>query len=221
MYFEFENYIISAYLYACANGKTDILNCIFENTIDTNFISRETILTGITLCLNIKDVKNFSNFIFLVNHLNITVDEVDGNKFNILQYCVIADNIDAFNFLLNRFKLNYNNFNDFQKELLILSAVYNTSRKILKFMIDNKMIKKLQLHNYKDFFQNNVFMNEMLYNTQYGFTANTSSSYKNKIYNDKYTPPMRRRKTSYSIFSKHNKSDSDQNWRHHQLNNAQ
>jgi hypothetical protein len=221
VYFEFQNYIISTYLYACTNGKTDILNCIFENKIGTKFISRETILTGITLCLNTKDIKNFSNFIFLVNHLEVTVNEVDGNKFNLLQYCVIADNIDAFNFLLNRFKLNYNDFDEFLKEMLTLSAIHNTSRKILKFMIDNKMICSSQLHQSKGFFQNSVFMNEILYRIQ-DVCNNKKNiaipSLTSGIYNTKYIPPpMRRKKTSYSIFSKHNKADSDKNWRHDNL----
>jgi hypothetical protein len=200
---------MSVYLYACTNSKIDIIKCIFENQIDIKFINRETILIGITLCLNTKDIKSFSNFIFLVNNFEIKVNEIDGDKFNLLQYCVIADNIDAFNFLLNRFKLNYNDFDDFLKELLTLTAIHNTSRKIIKFMLDNKMVNKLQLHTYKDYFQNNVFMNEMLCRNQYDYNKN------NNVLNNKYiAPALRRKKTTYSIFTKHNKADSDQNWRH-------
>lgn len=209
------DFIVNIYLYSCSNGKTIILNQLFNCDNIQNSISRGDILEGITLCLAVKQPSHFRNFIYLIDIFNITIEEVNGTRFNLLQYCVISDNVDALHFLLSKYDIDFNTLDEFVKDLLIMTALHNISRKTIEFLFETKRINSECLNKYpSECISNGVYLMEL--SKKYGYKLPKTHQLTNK----KYIAPQFRtygnsKKTSYHIFNSRdmNRADKDMNWR--------
>lgn len=208
--------IIDVYLYSCVNGKNHILKQLLSNKIIRDVIPRGDVLTGMTLCLSIKETSYFISFIYLIDVYELTILEVNGQQFNMMQYCIIADNVDALNYLINRYDIVFDTMNEFQKIMLVMGALHNISRKTIEFLYETKRITTDDLNKISfDYVPNGIFAIEL--NKKYGYNIPKTP---NKNINQKYVPPQYRKytskKTSYHIFnsSDMNRADKDLNWRH-------
>lgn len=207
-----EQCIIEIFLYACHQGNTKVLKCMLENDVIKDSIPREDALNGICTCLHVKDIVHYSNFIYLLDIFNVIVEEINGTKYNLMNYCVIVDNVDALIFLKSKYKIDFNNIHRIQKDILVSTALHYTSRRIIDYLFNNKIIVAEYLKEFSEtIFSNSVFMNEIT--QKYGYKISPP-----KIENIKYVPPQLRKnysKATYKIFNSwdNSRADKDLNWR--------
>jgi hypothetical protein len=210
-----ENHILKIFLYACYNGNTKVLKCLLDNNIIKTSISREIVLNGICTCLHVKDIVHFSNFIYLLDAFNVTIGEVNGTRHNLMKYCVLVDNVDAFILLESKYKLNLKQSNRLQKDILVSTGLHNVSRRTIDYMFSTKIIDSVYLKQFpEDLIGNTIFKDELI--NKYG--------YKQTIFkppSGKYIPPQMRKKmkTTYDIFNSrsYNRADKDFNWRRKEI----
>jgi len=220
------NYIVIIYCNACKQGKTQILDKMFKYKTISNNIPRHDVLHGISLTIHEKTIKSFINFIGLLNTFNITIDEINGITFNLLQYCVLCDNVDALHYLLEKYKINVNDMSVFQKELLVDTIIFNTSRHVLKYLYDSGKLSKTDVNNVPyNFIENKVFARELV--IKYGYLASDSyilNTFTHKNSEDIYKTPQNRfgynwkhkenrHLKQYNNIGHRNRSDNDHNWR--------
>lgn len=209
-----DDFLIRIYMYSCSNGKTYVLQNLLRDITIRNSLPREAILTGISLCLHIKEIMYFSNFIYLIDIFNVSKKEINGEHFNLMQFCVISDNVDALTFIINKFDCDFDTMDEFQKDILIMSALHNMSRKTIAYLHETKRITSQYLNKFpSDIIKNSVFLNEL--SKKYNY-----KNIGNKVTNvQKYVLPIFRnyssKKTSYHIFNSRdiNRADNDLNWR--------
>ena len=156
------------FLYACYNGNTKVLKYLLDNDMVRMSIPREIALNGVCTCMHMKDVVHFSNFIYLLDVFNVTVDEVDGTRHNLMKYCVLVDNIDAFILLESKYKLNLMQPNKLQKDILVSTGLHNVSRRIIGYMFSTKIINSEYLKQFPEYLIGNTIFRDELIN-KYGY----------------------------------------------------
>lgn len=215
--------ISSIYCMACKQGKKQIIDVIVKYNTIRNNMPRYDVLHGISLTIHEKDVSHFTLLMNLINVFNITRNEILGDTFNLLQYCIVCDNVDALHYLYEKFKIDFKTMDKFQKDIMLDAIVFNTSRNVLKYLYNTKKITQEDISSIPyTFINNKIFLRELITKYQYNIPEYNDILYKkeddlSKIYkaphNRKYCNyPIR---SSYKIFNEkqYNRSDKDRNWR--------
>lgn len=209
-----ENDISRIFLHSCYHGNIKVLKCLLENNMIRNSIPREIALNGICTCLHVKDIVHFSNFIYLLDVFNITIDEVNGKRHNLMKYCVLVDNVDAFILLESKYKLNLKKMNRLEKDILVSTGLHNASRRTIDYMFSTGIINSDYLKQFpEDLIGNTIFKDEL--NKKYGYKRTIPREPR------KYVPPQMRKKikTTYEIFNNrdNNRADKDFDWRRKEI----
>lgn len=209
-----KQYINNIYLHSCYIGNTKVLKYLTENKIVRESIPREIILNGICTCMNVKNIVHFSNFIYLLDIFDIEINEINGKKYNLMKYCIMADNVDAMILLVSKYKIKLNELDKFQKDILISTALHNTARRAVDYLFGNGVITTEYLNDFPDeLITNKIFQEEL----------NNKYKYKKvpfRTVGHRYIPPQMRkkRKTTYEIFDGHqNRADKDFDWRRKEI----
>jgi hypothetical protein len=214
------NYIIGLYCMACKHGKTQMLNQILKYKTITANMPRHDILYGIVLSIHVKTVAYFANFVRLVNTFQIIEDEVHGITFNLLQYCAMCDNVDAFHYIMEKYAINLNEISQLQKEMLMDTIMFNTSRYVLKYLYESGKIITDDINKVpSNFIENKIFLRELIIKYNYHVSEHLRQTLINNT-SRPYQPPKSRNhyynyKNKFIVSNnkkQYNRSDNS-NWR--------
>lgn len=178
-----------------------------------HLINRYDVLRGLILLIHSETVKSLDLLIDIINVFGITLDEVVGTKFKLLEYAFIHDNIEVVHYLIEKFNIKFNYLESRQKRTFVDTILFNTSRRCLKYLFETKQLTSQDINEVPPYFvSNKIFLQELVKN--YGY-----SNYSIPIVPYDYRKPSDRyrenRRNNYKMFSSRQpkRADLDLDWR--------